>query len=226
MRYLNKDDFVLQANIPSLESPVATYTCPQSQLVEVLGGLPFLLSITAYQAQVVANPTAPFTVTTSYPIQVPVDQYGNQLLAITAIAYDLTLATAAPVIPTSVSGNVITFPAIAGSAASDNIGVWYRLGTGQWTMYVASGKTIKKNYMIRSGGIQTLNAIDQYNNKTLLTLAQNYPIAPGDQLILTVNTPATVQLGTTSIVPSTNFSYDLNVAASMRFPVNITNQPS
>ncbi len=224
MKYLELSDFVPSTNIPNVLSPVATYTCPLSVAYEILGGIPYHLAITAYQSQTVATPSATFTITTNYNIQVPTDEYGNPLYAITAIAYDVTANNILPVVPTNVSGNVITFPGIQGAANGDTIGVWYRLGQDYWSIYVKTGTTKQTSFMIETGAVRTLNAIDQYNAKTLLTFAQNYPLAPGDQLIIAVKSPATISMSTRSI--ATGFNYELNTAAMLRFPVNVVTQPA
>ena len=224
MKWLNKEDFAFQDNIPNVMSPVATFTCPLSQFVRLNGGQPFYLAITATQQATVATPSATFTFTTTYEPQAPYDENGNAIYALSAIAYDLTKNNIPAVVATSISGNDITFPGITGADASDNIAVWYRIATGSWSLYVQAGTTEKTSYMIRQGGFRTLNAIDQWNAKTLIQLPTDYPIAPADQLVLAVNTPATISMDTTAV--ATGFGYDLNVASFLRFPVEVTEQPS
>lgn len=224
MKWLNKSDFVFQNNIPNVMSPVATFTCPLSQFYKLIGGQPFNLAITAYEHTTVATPSATFTFTTTYEPQAPYDENGNPINEISAIAYDITLNNVPAVAATGISGNVITFPGITGAGANDDIGVWYRIAKGSWVLYVQAGTSEKTSYMIMEGAFRTLNAIDQWNSKTLITLPADYPIAPADQLVLAVNTPATISMDTTSV--ATGFSYDLNVASFLRFPVEITEQPS
>lgn len=224
MKWLNKDDFVFQDNIPNVMSPVAIFNCPLSQFYKLLGGSPFYLAITAYEKFTVATPSAEFTVDTTYEPQAPMDENGNAMYDLAAIAYDITANSILPVTPTSISGNTITFPGITGASADDEIGVWYRIARGSWSLYVQAGTSEKTSYMIMQGGFRTLNAVDQWNNKTQLKLPTDYPIAPADQLILAVNTPATISLTTTSI--ATGFSYDLNSASFLRMPVDIVEQPS
>ena len=224
MKFLDKSDFVFQTNIANLMSPVATFTAPLSQMYSILDNFPYLLAITAYQAFTVATPTSAFTVTTTYPIAVPTDSNGNSLYSITAVAYDVTNNTLPPVTPTSITGNEITFPAIAGSAANDSIGVWYRLLLGTWRLYVQSGTTKSVSYTIIDGAIAPLNLTDQWDSRTMRTFPQKFPLAPADRLILAVKTPATVQMSSLSI--ATGFKYDINTASFLRLPVDVVNQPS
>ena len=225
MKFLRRPDFVLSANIASVESPIATYTCPQSQFVQLLSGTPFYLYITAYTTTTLATAGAAFSVTPQYLVQPVVSPQGTNIVTSTAIAYDLTLKTAPPVYPTSISGNTINFPAISGSAANDTIGVWYLVGTGTYTIYVQAGKTTKKSYTIASGSLMLLNSLDQFYSKTQLLLPENAPLAPGDQLIISVNTPATISMTTLQTIPAANFPYELDTPAMIEFPVEITNQP-